>query len=543
LDKIFIKKLENLYKKKQFNNIKFEISNLEGEQKEKPFILNLLGIIETSEKKIDKARNYFEKALKKDPEYLHSLLNLSRISLIDKNYENIILLLKKYNEKHPGNSSIILNLANLTFGAGYVEDTINYHEKLIENGNFNLKDLTALIFLQNYSSEYSDVKYKKYCDLYNNIISKSLSSIKVNPNEHNKTKIGFLSNDLRDHPVGYFIIDFIAELKARNFIPVAFNLFYDGKNESNFTKDLKKSFSEWYDVKNLSDIDLCKMINKKKIYYLFDLSGYNVGNRLQIFKNKPVPVQISWLGYCNSTQIDEIDYIISDPYTTTVNEENSYKEKILKIPNIWNAHSKLSEEKINDLPALTNKFFTFGSFNNYFKISDQAIKAWGKILDNVPNSRLILKSKHDVDKNFKNYLIKKFDNSLNSERLIFLNTVEGKKNHLKDYNKIDISLDTFPYNGVTTSFESIWMGVPVLVLKGNRFVSRCGYSINKNLGLEDLIASDKEDYISKASKLASKENIQKLNKLRKSLRQKALTSPLFNIKLFTDSFTKLLEKI
>ena len=256
MDKIFIKKLENLYKKKQFNNIKFEISNLEGEQKEKPFILNLLGIIETSEKKIDKARNYFEKALKKDPEYLHSLLNLSRISLIDKNYENIILLLKKYNEKHPGNSSIILNLANLTFGAGYVEDTINYHEKLIENGNFNLKDLTALIFLQNYSSEYSDVKYKKYCDLYNNIISKSLSSIKVNPNEHNKTKIGFLSNDLRDHPVGYFIIDFIAELKARNFIPVAFNLFYDGKNESNFTKDLKKSFSEWYDVKNLSDIDL-----------------------------------------------------------------------------------------------------------------------------------------------------------------------------------------------------------------------------------------------------------------------------------------------
>ena len=153
----------------------------------------------------------------------------------------------------------------------------------------------------------------------------------------------------------------------------------DEKDESNFTKALKKSFSEWYDVKNLNDFDLCKMINEKKIYYLFDLGGYNVGNRLQIFKNKPVPVQISWLGYCNSTQINEIDYIISDPYTTTVNEENSYKEKILKIPNIWNAHSKLSEEKINDLPALTNKFFTFGSFNNYFKISDQATKFPGQL--------------------------------------------------------------------------------------------------------------------------------------------------------------------
>jgi len=452
-------------------------------------------------------------------------------------------LLKKYDEKHPGNTSIILNLSNLTFGAGFVEDSIYYHEKLIESGNFNLKDLTALIFLQNYSSKYSNEKYKKYCDLYNKIISKGLSSIKININERDQKKIGFLSNDLRDHPVGYFIIDFINELKNRNFIPVAFNLFSDEINQSNFTKDLKKSFSEWNNVKNLSNFELCKMINEKKIYYLFDLGGYNAGNRLEIFKNKPAPVQISWLGYCNSTQIEEIDYIISDPYTTTIKEENFYREKILKMPHIWNTHSKLSEEKINQLPAVSNEFFTFGSFNNYLKISDEVIETWNKILVNIHNSKLVLKSRHSVDKNFKSYIIKKFDNSINSERLIFLNTVKDKKKHLNDYNKIDISLDTFPYNGVTTSFESIWMGVPVLVLKGNRFVSRCGYSINKNLGLEDFIAENKEDYISKACKLASKDNIDKLKDLRQSLRKNSLSSPLFNIKLFTDSFIKLLNEV
>ena len=543
MDKNFIKKLETLYKNKQFDNIKFEIAALKDKEKENSFILNLLGIIETSEKKIDKARNYFELALKKDPEYLHSLLNLSRISLIDNNYQNTILLLKKYDEKHPGNTSIILNLSNLTFGAGFVEDSIYYHEKLIESGNFNLKDLTALIFLQNYSSKYSNEKYKKYCDLYNKIISKGLSSIKININERDQKKIGFLSNDLRDHPVGYFIIDFINELKNRNFIPVAFNLFSDEINQSNFTKDLKKSFSEWNNVKNLSNFELCKMINEKKIYYLFDLGGYNAGNRLEIFKNKPAPVQISWLGYCNSTQIEEIDYIISDPYTTTIKEENFYKEKILKMPHIWNTHSKLSEEKINQLPVVSNEFFTFGSFNNYLKISDEVIETWNKILVNIHNSKLVLKSRHSVDKNFKSYIIKKFDNSINSERLIFLNTVKDKKKHLNDYNKIDISLDTFPYNGVTTSFESIWMGVPVLVLKGNRFVSRCGYSINKNLGLEDFIAENKEDYISKACKLASKDNIDKLKELRQSLRKNSLSSPLFNIKLFTDSFVKLLNEV
>ena len=543
MEKNFIKKLENLYKNKQFDNIKFEISTLKDKEKDNPFILNLLGIIETSEKKIDKARNYFELALKKDPEYLHSLLNLSRISLIDNNYEKIILLLKKYDEKYPGNTSIILNLSNLTFGAGFVEDSIHYHEKFIETGNFNLKDLTALIFLQNYSSKYTDEKYKKYCDLYNKIISKGLSKIKINSNEHDKKKIGFLSNDLRDHPVGYFIIDFINELKNRNFIPIAFNLFSDEKKQSNFSNDLKKSFSDWNDVKDLSNFELCKLIKKKKIYYLLDLGGYNAGNRLEIFKNKPVPVQISWLGYCNSTQMEEIDYIISDPYTTTIKEENFYKERILKMPHIWNAHSKISEEKINQLPAISNKFVTFGSFNNYLKISDDVIEAWNKILINTRNSKLVLKSRHSVDINFKTYLMKKFDNSISSERLIFLNTVKDKKKHLIDYNKIDISLDTFPYNGVTTSFESIWMGVPVLVLKGNRFVSRCGYSINKNLGLEDFIATSKEDYISKACKLASKDSINRLNELRLSLRKNSLSSPLFNIKLFTDSFTKLLNQI
>ena len=195
------------------------------------------------------------------------------------------------------------------------------------------------------------------------------------------------------------------------------------------------------------------------------------------------------------------------------------------------------------MPALTSKFFTFGSFNNFLKLSNETIQVWDKILKNVPNSRLVLKSLQSVDKNFKNYIIKKFDNSINPENLIILNVKKDKKNHLEDYNKIDITLDTFPYNGVTTSFESIWMGVPVLVLKGSRFVSRCGYSINKNLELEDLIANDKEDYLLKATKLASKENRQKLNELRKSLRQKALASPLFNIKLFTDSFSKLLKQI
>jgi len=541
LDKIFLKKLENLYKNKKFSELKFEIESLSNKDKENTFILNLLGILEIFEKNFIKARFFLEKALKKDQYHIHSLLNLCKISLEDKNYENIIYYLKKYYEKNQSNNDVLLNLANLTFAAGYIEDTIFYHEKLIDSKNFKLEDLTALIFLQNYSLEYTDNKYKKYCDLYNKIISKSSNIFNFVKEDRDKLRIGFLSKDLREHPVGYFLKDFLNELKKKNFFIIAFNLNTSVNIQNTFTSDLKKCFSEWNDVGDKSDIDICNLIKEKKIYYLFDLGGYNTGNRLQIFKNKPAPVQISWLGYCNSTHIKEIDYIITDPFTLNEEVKEFYSEKILEMPNIWNALSILPEEEINELPAIKNGYITFGSFNNFLKISDDVIKTWETILDNVSNSRLILKSNQGVDINFKNYLINKFNRK--NINLSFLDVKKDMSEHLKDYNKIDISLDTFPYNGVTTSFESIWMGVPVLTIIGRNFISRCGYSINKNLGLEQFIADDIKDYISKAKSISDIKNLNNLKKLRVSLRKKALSSPLFDCSLFANDFSKLLKEI
>ena len=155
----------------------------------------------------------------------------------------------------------------------------------------------------------------------------------------------------------------------------------------------------------------------------------------------------------------------------------------------------------------------------------------------------MLKSSVNADKNYKSYFLKRIKINLNEERIIFLNYEKDKNKSLEQYNKIDITLDTFPYNGNTTSFESIWMGVPVLTLKGNNFISRCGYSINKNLNLEQLIAKDKKDYIEKAINLASSSNLKNLNTLRNSLRKKAMVSPLFNTSALAENFSKELIKI
>ena len=195
------------------------------------------------------------------------------------------------------------------------------------------------------------------------------------------------------------------------------------------------------------------------------------------------------------------------------------------------------------MPAQKNNYFTFGSFNNFLKISDETINVWNEILNNIPNSRLMLKTLDNVDKDYENYLLKKFNLNSSEKKIFFLKTEKDKNKHLQQYNQIDIVLDTFPYNGVTTSFEAIWMGVPVITLLGNTFASRCGYSINKNLGLDEFIAKSKKDYISKAINFSKHINFNKLNNLRKSLRNKALSSPLFDNNLFVENFTRKINEM
>ena len=537
MDTDFNKKIENLFKNKQFENIKFEINLLEDHEKEDPFLYNILGIIEANQKNFDKAKFFFYSALKQDRDYLHSLINLSNISYIDRDFQKIISLLKEYDLRNPENLKVTSTLADLCYSAGFVEETIYFHKKLIKSEKFENKDLTALIFLLNYSSKYSENEYKKYCKLYDEILTKNKTFYNLVNSENDRAKIGFLSYDLRDHSVGYFLKDLVKKLNKQNFKTIAFNL-YEDKIDNPFMSNLKSSFSEWYNVSNLDDKELSDYIYSKKVYFLIDLAGYSNGNRLQVFKNKPAPVQFSWLGYCNETYIEEIDFMIADE---NVIEKNDNK-RFVRMPKIWNSLSKLDSIEINELPVIKNNFFNFGCFNNFLKISDETIEVWGEILSKFTNSNLILKNSLISDKNFKNYLLKKFKTKISENRIIVLNYEKDKKSHLKQYYNIDLGLDTFPYNGVTTTFESLWMGVPVITLKGQRFISRCGYSINKNAQLMDFIAKNKDEYIRTALEFNTDDGVKKLKNLRKSLRPNIINSPLFDTSSFSESFLDKLNK-
>ena len=235
-----------------------------------------------------------------------------------------------------------------------------------------------------------------------------------------------------------------------------------------------------------------------------------------------------------------MDYVIADPYV--LESDQHYSEKILRLPDIWTSHIPINSEiKINELPAKKNGFITFGSFNNFAKISDDSIVLWSKLLKKI-KSKLILKSSSKVHESGINNLLNRFKiQGADLKNIEILKRSENYNEHLKSYNKIDIALDTIPYNGATTSYESIWMGVPVLTIVGKSFTSRYGYSINKNLNLDDFIAKDSNDYIDKALKITS--NIDELSKLRGDLRNIALKSSLFDTSKFNNNLLNLIRQI
>ncbi len=544
------KRLEKLIINNDFSEIEKFINSLTKNEQASPFILNLLGVCKISKKVKNKetasneakeAQELFTKAYQSDRSFKDALYNLAEISLKTFNFDEVLIFLNNHLEKVNYDFKTVFFLARINFNLGEIEKAIYYYNKIIEKKEATKFILINQVYIYNYLNSYSQNEYNEYCKKYINSIKKIDDNkfLKLT-NEKNpkKIKIGFFSTNFRNHAVMNFLLETIKNLN-NEFETVAFN-FTNPRYQDHITEQLKKNFTSWYDIHQLDDVAAVNLIRKNKINILFDLVGYSGGTRLELFKYRSAPIQISWIGYTNSTGLSEMDYIIADPYVLYNREY--YSEKVLRLPNIWSCHELLNKEiKVNELPAKKNGYITFGSFNNFAKISDNSIILWSNLLKRI-NSKLILKSSSQALEISKENLIKKFEaQGIERKKIEFLKRTESHKKHLECYNKIDIALDTIPYNGATTSFESVWMGVPVMTIVGNSFTSRYGYSINKNLKLEEFVAKDEKQFLDKAEKICS--NLSELDNLRGKLRNIAIESPLFNQNKFNNDFVNIIKKI
>ena len=541
-------KLKQLFQKKDYSRFEIEVEKLGKIENLPPYlIMGYAGskALNPSSKKNDYLISavLFEQIYSKDKSNLEALYNLIISSL---KAETSIYVLKHLYERYEENKEdlkVIEGLARIHFLLGNMDKSVLFFKKLIDLNPSSTIDGGRLTYLasMNYPSGISQSDYFNECIKLGEAFAKNSNFKDFEKKPFNKkVKIGFLSGDLRDHSVNFFIKDLISKIDKNKFTIFAFSNLELSRHHKIITSFYQKHFDEWYDVIDHTDEELVKFIRSLELDILIDLNGFTYGNRVNIFAARSAKIQISWCGYNNSLGIKNMDYLIADKNLIKKDEENLYKEEILYLPNIWNAMS-IPENlpDVNKLPFNDNKIFRYGSFNSFKKISNETVKIWSKILKKS-NSELYLKNSGGYNKEVYENLANKFQNEgVNMKKIIFLNRSKSDQ-FMKDYYKIDLALDTFPYTGVTTSFQSYLMGVPVLTLKGFNMNSRCGESINKNLGLEEFIANDTKEYINKAILFQDRK---KLSNLRISLRDKVINSPLFDTDKFTKNFSDILIKL
>ncbi len=355
-----------------------------------------------------------------------------------------------------------------------------------------------------------------------------------------RLRVGYVSPDFRKHSVAHFIEPILAH-HDRTQIEV-FG-YYSCPHSDEITRRFESTCDQWRDCDSLSDDVLADRIRADAIDILVDLAGHTFGNRLGAFALKPAPLQFTYLGYPGSTGFEAIDYLLTDPFADPGDPGTGaplFSERLLHIaPSMltyrppFGSGGLLGNDPIPVTPApiLKNGFTTFGSFNDSAKIADFVIATWARILAALPDAILVLKSRAFGDEEHRDAMRARFEKyGADFKRLRLLGRDENPAAHLARYADIDISLDTFPYNGVTTSLESLWMGVPFVTLSGTSLVSRMGVSIATNVGHPEWIGRTMDEYVATAVGLAA--NPQRLDTLRQGLRNRLEASPLMDARGF-----------
>lgn len=342
--------------------------------------------------------------------------------------------------------------------------------------------------------------------------------------EQRKLRIGLVSGDFRRHPVGYLLRGPLQHIDKSAF---EIHAYSNHAVEDNVTAELRARCDHWTNVVAMSDTDLAGHIRQARIDILLDLNGHTEHGRLALFARKPAPLQVSWLGYFATTGVREIDWRIGDPWMTPPGEEAHFTERIWRLPDCGFCFAPPAEAPpVSPLPAQQNGHVTYACFNNLAKMNDQVVALWSRILHADGEARLMLKSRQLASEDIRQSVLARYAaQGIGPERLL-LEPAGAYLDYLQAYARVDLALDPFPFTGGATTADALWMGVPVLALKGDRYVGHQGESMLHSAGLAGWIAPDRDAYVRMALSFAADRVA--LADLRSRLRKQAAASPLFD---------------
>lgn len=367
----------------------------------------------------------------------------------------------------------------------------------------------------------------------------SWSQTKLSPTQ--PLRVGLVCGDINNHPVGYFLESFISKNNPQS---LQFFVYNTSHYDDDLSARVKPFIHKWTNIQQMPDEQAAHVIYQDQIHILIDLAGHTAYNKLSLFAFRPAPIQMSFLGYFASTGMSFIDYFIADAISVPKEYKHYFSEKIAYLPNTRLCFSPPVTEfntAINTLPALNKGYISFGCFQNLSKINRKILRLWNEILNQTPNSKLIILNKQFHDESVKQAFIQKIITAGINPQQVILKMGLSRSDYFKAYHDVDFMLDTFPYPGGTTTCEALWMGVPTLTLSGKTLLERQGHSIMANAGLDDWVCYHETDYINKAIEWSK--NTQKLAKIRANLQAKLLELPIMNATQFVHNFEQTLSSI
>jgi len=483
----------------------------------------------------DEAIACYQKALQLKPDISLAYNNQGVALQWKGRFNEAITCYQKAIELNPNYADAYNNLGNVFTDIGQLNEAETYFKRALQINPDCSTAYSNLLFIMNYNSCHNPQDILSEHLLFAKKFAEPLySAISPHTNERqpNKTlRIGYCSPDFRGHSVAYFIEPVLEAHNREHFEIFCYSLV---PIQDEVTKRIKKYADQWRSIVGMSDENAAKLVRNDRIDILVDLAGHTGKNRMLLFARKPAPIQVSWIGYPATTGLSTMDYKIVDSYTDPLGmTDQFYTEKLIHIPGSFLCYQPHKESPdIGLLPALSEGYITFGSFNAFAKISSEVLSLWISILNATSNSHMIIKAKGLSDRKTCQSIMDIFmRNGIASERLELIPPNPSTVEHLNLYNRIDIGLDTFPYDGTTTTCEAMWMGVPVVTLAGKTHASRVGVSLLSNVGLKELIAKTPDGYIETAVNLAK--DLKRLQSLRLSLRDMMKHSPLCDAKRFT----------
>ncbi len=392
-----------------------------------------------------------------------------------------------------------------------------------------------LLFSLNYSAEHSPehclTEARQYGRIASNQAKERYSSWRIAPAPE-RLRVGLVSGDLCEHPVGHFLEGLLAQIDRSRLEVIA----YPTRQTSDALADrIRSRCDRWSPLYGHDDAAAARLIHADGVHLLIDLSGHSAYGRLPVFACRPAPVQVTWLGYFATTGVAEIDYLLADPVSVPQAHRQHFTESVWYLPDTRLCFTPPAvEAPVAPLPALSNGFVTFGSFQSLAKVNETVLSLWARVLSALPDARLRLQCKQLADVGVRQQLGRQLQSLGIAADRVSMHGPLARDAYLAAHREVDLILDTFPFPGGTTTCEALWMGVPTLTLAGDRLIGLQGASLLAAAGLSDWIARSPDEYVGKA--LAHAADLPALAALRARLRSQALASPLFDAPRFARHF-------